>query len=55
MQTVHVTILVIYLAAMVGVGLWFSRSKQMSSGDDFVFASRNLPRPVMIGTLLATS
>ena len=54
MQTVHVTILVIYLAAMVGLGLWFSRSKQMSSGDDFVFASRNLPRPVMIGTLLAT-
>jgi len=54
MQTVHVTILVVYLIAMVAVGLWFSRSKQMSSGDDFVFASRNLPRPVMIGTLLAT-
>lgn len=54
MQTVHVTILVIYLVAMVALGLWFSRAKQMASGDDFVFASRNLPRPVMIGTLLAT-
>ena len=39
---------------MVGVGLWFSRSKQVATGDDFVFAGRNLPRPVMIGTLLAT-
>ncbi len=54
MQTTHVTILVLYLAVMVGVGLWFSRSKQVATGDDFVFASRNLPRPVMIGTLLAT-
>jgi SSS family solute:Na+ symporter len=49
-----VTVLVVYLAIMVGVGLWFSRSKQVSTGDDFVFASRSLPRPVMIGTLLAT-
>ncbi len=54
MQTTHVTILVVYLAVMVGVGLWFSRSRQVATGDDFVFAGRNLPRPVMIGTLLAT-
>lgn len=54
MQTVQVTILVIYLAAMVAAGLWFSRARQVSTGDDFVFASRNLPRPVMVGTLLAT-
>jgi SSS family solute:Na+ symporter len=53
-QTVHVTILVIYLVLMVAVGLWFSRAKQVSTGDDFVFASRSLPRPVMVGTLLAT-
>jgi len=53
-QPTHVTILVIYLAVMVGVGLWFSRSKVVSTGDDFVFAGRSLPRPVMIGTLLAT-
>jgi len=53
-QTVHVTILVLYLALMVGMGLWFSRSKQVSTNDDFVFASRSLPRPVMVGTLLAT-
>lgn len=54
MQTTHVTILIIYLAVMVALGLWFSRRKSVSTGDDFVFASRNLPRPVMIGTLLAT-
>ncbi len=54
MEPVHVTILVLYLLFMVGIGLWFSRSKVMSTGDDYVFAGRDLPRPVMIGTLLAT-
>lgn len=54
MQPVHVTILVLYLVMMVGIGLWFSRRKYTSTGDDFLFAGRSLPRPVMIGTLLAT-
>ncbi|WP_109472663.1 sodium:solute symporter family protein [Ornithinimicrobium cavernae] len=54
MQTVHVTILVLYLLLMVGIGAWFSRSRVVSTADDYVFAGRNLPRPVMIGTLLAT-
>jgi solute:Na+ symporter, SSS family len=54
MQAVHVTILVVYLLAMLAVGAWFSRSKQVATGDDFHFAGRSLPRPVMIGTLLAT-
>lgn len=54
MQTAHIVILVLYLALMVGIGLWFSRKKEVATGDDFVFASRSLPRPVMIGTLLAT-
>lgn len=54
MQPVHVIILVLYLVLMVGIGLWFSRKKEVATGDDFVFASRSLPRPVMIGTLLAT-
>lgn len=54
MQPVHVSILVLYLLMMVAIGAWFSRSKEVATGDDFVFASRNLPRPVMIGTLLAT-
>ncbi|MGO1975421.1 MAG: sodium:solute symporter family protein [Propionibacteriaceae bacterium] len=54
MQIVHVVILVLYLLLMVGIGLWFSRKKEVATGDDFVFASRSLPRPVMIGTLLAT-
>ncbi|WP_254712346.1 sodium:solute symporter family protein [Serinicoccus kebangsaanensis] len=54
MQTVQVTILVLYLILMVGIGVWFSRRKHVASGEDFLFAGRNLPRPVMIGTLLAT-
>jgi len=54
MQTVHIVILVLYLLLMAGIGLWFSRSAQVATGDDFLFAGRQLPRPVMIGTLLAT-
>ncbi|ANS79221.1 hypothetical protein SGUI_1825 [Serinicoccus hydrothermalis] len=54
MQPVHVTILVLYLALLVGIGAWFSRRRQTATGDDFLFAGRSLPKPVMIGTLLAT-
>ncbi|WP_219417114.1 sodium:solute symporter family protein [Pseudonocardia nigra] len=54
MQAVHVGILVGYLVVMVLVGAWFSRARHVSTGDDFIFAGRRLPRPVLIGTLLAT-
>ena len=54
MQTVHIAILVAYLVVMVVVGAWFSRRRHVSSGDDFMFAGRSLPKPVLIGTLLAT-
>lgn len=54
MQTTHVIVLVLYLVLMAGIGAWFSRSKEVSTGDDFLFAGRSLPRPVMVGTLLAT-
>lgn len=54
MNTVHVIVLVIYLLLMVGIGLWFSRRSQVAGADDFMFAGRRLPRPVLIGTLLAT-
>lgn len=54
MNTVHVVILVLYLLLMVAIGVWFSRKSQISTGDDYVFAGRNLPGIVMIGTLLAT-
>ncbi len=54
MNTVHVIVLVIYLALMVAIGLWFSRASQVAGADDFMFAGRRLPRPVLIGTLLAT-
>ncbi len=54
MQTTHVIVLVLYLLLMVGIGVWFSRSKKVATNEDFVFAGRSLPRPVMIGTLLVT-
>ena len=54
MNAVHVTVLVLYLAVMVGIGLWFSRRSQVAGSEDFMFAGRRLPRPVLVGTLLAT-
>lgn len=54
MQTVHIGILIGYIVVMVLVGLWFSRRRHVSSGDDFMFAGRSLPLPVLVGTLLAT-
>lgn len=54
MQITHILILVAYTALMIGVGLWFSRRKSVSSGEDFLLAGRSLPAPVLAGTLLAT-
>ncbi|MDZ5077355.1 sodium:solute symporter family protein [Nesterenkonia sp. HG001] len=54
MNTVHVTILILYLVGLVATGLWFSRTKKVSTGDDFIFAGRQLPTIVMVGTLVAT-
>lgn len=54
MQTVHLAILVVYLAVMVGIGAYFARASKVKTGDDFIFAGRRLPRIVLIGTLLAT-
>ncbi len=53
-NVVHVVVLIVYLLLMVGIGLWFSRRSQVAGADDFMFAGRRLPRPVLIGTLLAT-
>jgi len=53
-QTVHVLILVAYLVLMIVVGAFFSRRRHVQTGDDFMFAGKSLPRPVLIGTLLAT-
>ncbi|WP_017556783.1 sodium:solute symporter family protein [Nocardiopsis baichengensis] len=54
MQTVHLAILAVYLLAMVGVALYFLRSGRLGGGDDFLFAGRSLPRPVMVATMLVT-
>ncbi|WP_049822017.1 sodium:solute symporter family protein [Arthrobacter sp. H41] len=54
MQTVHVIILVGYILLMVLIGAWFSRSKTVATGEDFMLAGRSLPTPVLAGTLLAT-
>lgn len=54
METTHIVILVLYLLGLIATGLWFSRSKKIATGDDFVFAGRRLPVIVMVGTLIAT-
>ncbi|MEU0493216.1 sodium:solute symporter family protein [Nocardiopsis sp. NPDC006139] len=54
MQTTHLVILAVYIAAMLGVALYFLRSGRLRGGDDFLFAGRSLPRPVMIATMLVT-
>ncbi|MQA01896.1 MAG: sodium:solute symporter family protein [Streptosporangiales bacterium] len=54
MQTVHIIVLVLYLAVMVAIGVYFTRGSKVATGDDFMFAGRRLPNIVMIGTLLAT-
>jgi SSS family solute:Na+ symporter len=54
MQTIHVAILAVYLLAMVGIALYFARSGRLRGGDDFLFAGRSLPKPVMVATMLVT-
>lgn len=54
MEITHIVILVLYLLGLVATGIWFSRSKKVATGDDFVFAGRRLPVIVMVGTLIAT-
>ncbi|NYH53859.1 SSS family solute:Na+ symporter [Nocardiopsis arvandica] len=54
MQTTHLVILAVYILAMIGIALYFMRSGRLRGGDDFLFAGRSLPRPVMIATMLVT-
>ncbi|MDO5661595.1 MAG: sodium:solute symporter family protein [Brachybacterium sp.] len=54
MNITHIVVLIAYILVMVGMGLWFSRAKETSTGEDFVLAGRSLPAPVLGGTMLAT-
>ncbi|GAB3194515.1 sodium:solute symporter family protein [Nesterenkonia suensis] len=54
MSLTSLTVLVVYLVAMVGIALWFSRRKSVTSGEDFMFAGRSLNSFVLGCTLLAT-
>ncbi|WP_017586778.1 sodium:solute symporter family protein [Nocardiopsis ganjiahuensis] len=54
MQTTHLVLITAYLLVMVGIGLYFSRSSKVRTGEDFLFAGRSLPTPVMIATLVVT-
>jgi solute:Na+ symporter, SSS family len=48
----YLVAIVVYLLALVGVGVWKSRSVRSSA--DFMVAGRRLAWPVLVGTLLAT-
>lgn len=48
----YIIAIIVYLLALVGVGVWKSRSVRNSA--DFMVAGRSLPWFVLVGTLLAT-
>lgn len=54
MQTTHLVLITAYLLVMVGIGLYFSRSSKLRTGEDFLFAGRSLSTPVMVATLVVT-
>lgn len=49
----YLVIIIVYLAALVCLGIYLSR-KSVKTSDDFVVAGRQLPFFILIGTLLAT-
>ncbi len=51
-STIDTIIIFIYLAGMVGVGLWFA--KKHTDFDDFFLAGRSLTTPLLITTLIST-
>lgn len=52
MKGIVVTIVIIYLLAMLGIGFW--SSKKIKSNEDFMVAGRRLGPLLMAGTLAAT-
>ena len=52
MHVIDYIIISIYLAGMVGVGLWFA--KKHTDFDDFFLAGRSLTTPLLITTLIST-
>ena len=50
--TIDFIIMSLYLAGMVGVGLWFA--KKHSDFEDFFLAGRSLTTPLLITTLIST-
>ena len=51
-STIDYVIIAIYLAGMVGVGIWFA--KKHTDFDDFFLAGRSLTTPLLITTLIST-
>jgi SSS family solute:Na+ symporter len=45
-------IVAVYIAGMLWLGLWFSRRKK--GFDDYFMAGRNIPAPLLVGTLVST-
>ena len=52
LENIDYIIIAIYLAGMVGVGLWFA--KKHTNFDDFFLAGRSLTTPILITTLIST-
>ncbi len=52
-NTIHIVVIVIYLALMILLGIYFSK-REVKTTEDFMVAGRRLPLIVLISTLLAT-
>src|SRR5699024_10655716 len=52
-MNVYLITVVVYLVLMAFIGIYFAK-KSVKTDEDFIVAGRQLPLPVLIGTLLAT-
>ncbi|MBS4192328.1 sodium:solute symporter family protein [Bacillus sp. FJAT-49705] len=52
-MSVHLAVVLAYLALMVLCGIYYAK-KEVKSSEDFMVAGRRLPGIVLVGTLLAT-
>src|SRR5690625_7649362 len=52
-MNVYLITVVVYLVLMAFIGFYFAK-KSVKTDEDFIVAGRQLPLPVLIGTLLAS-
>jgi SSS family solute:Na+ symporter/sodium/proline symporter len=51
-MSIYLFVVVLYPAILLGISLW--RSRSVKSHEDFMVAGRNVPVPLLVGTLVCT-